>query len=397
MEINEAKEKLLNSLSKIDFDEEEVALTDAIGRASAEDIESKVNVPSFPKSAMDGYAVCSEDIAGASEQKPIELKVISKLFAGETDKVDFEHFSAVRVMTGSIIPDGYDAVVMQEDSDYGEQCVLIKKEVKPYTNYCKVGEDIKNGETVINKGAVINRTNIGTLASIGISKVKVYSKPKVGIISTGTELCFLSDELNEGQIYSSISYMLKSQLESYGIDSEICICSDNQNDIKDRVLEYLDKNDVVITTGGVSVGEKDLIPDVLNEIDADTVFSRVNIKPGTPTMASVKDGKLILSLSGNPFAALANFDYYFWDVLAKVTGNNNYKSKIIKTTLANDYEKLEKTKRLLRAKLDNGKAYLEKVNSSSVISNMSECNCYVLIDENKTYNAGDEVEVLMMK
>ena len=397
MEINEAKEKLLNSLSKLDLNVEEVSLTDAIGRVSAEDVVSKVSVPSFPKSAMDGYAVCSEDIAGASEQNPVELKVISKLFAGETDKVDFEHFSAVRVMTGSIVPDGYDTVVMQEDTDYGEQNVLIKKEVKPYTNYCKVGEDINEGETVINKGAVINQTNIGALASLGVSKVKVYSKPKVGIISTGTELCLLSDELNEGQIYSSISYMLKSQLKSLRIDAEICVCSDNQDEIKDKVLEYLDRCDFVITTGGVSVGEKDLMPDVLKEIDADTVFSRVNIKPGTPTMASVKDGKIILSLSGNPFAALANFDYYFWDVLAKVSGNKNYKSKIIKATLANDYEKLEKTKRLLRAKLDNGKAYLEKVNSSSVISNMSECNCYVLIDENKTYNVGDEVEVLMMK
>ena len=397
MEIYEAKEKLLNSLSELDFDVEEVTLTDAIGRVSAEDVVSKVNVPSFPKSAMDGYAVCSEDIAGANEQNPIELKVISKLFAGETSDVRFEHFSAVRVMTGSIVPDGYDAVVMQEDTDYGEQNVLIKKEVKPYTNYCKVGEDIKEGVAVINKGTVINRTNIGTLASLGISKVKVYSNPKVGIISTGTELALLNSELEDGQIYSSISYMLRSQLKSLGIDAEICVCSDNQDEIKSKLLEYLDRYDCVITTGGVSVGEKDLMPDVLNEIDADTVFSRVNIKPGTPTMASVKDGKLILSLSGNPFAALANFDYYFWDALAKVTGNKNYKSKIIKATLANNYEKLEKTKRLLRAKLDNGKAYLEKVNSSSVISNMSECNCYVLVDENKTYNAGDEVEVLMMK
>ena len=378
MEINEAKEKLLNSLSKFDFDTEEVTLTDAIGRVSAEDVVSKVNVPSFPKSAMDGYAVCSEDIVGASEQNPVGLKVISKLFAGETDKVDFEHFSAVRVMTGSIVPDGYDAVVMQEDTDYGEQNVLIKKEVKPYTNYCKVGEDIKEGEAVINKGAVINRTNIGTLASLGISRVKVYSKPKVGIISTGTELALLNSELEDGQIYSSISYMLKSQLKSLGIDAEICVCSDNQDEIKNKLLEYLDRYDCVITTGGVSVGEKDLMPNVLKEIDANTVFSRVNIKPGTPTMASVKDGKLILSLSGNPFAALANFDYYFWDALAKVTENKNYKLKINKATLANNYEKLEKTKRLLRAKLDNGKAYLEKVNSSSVISNMLECNCYVL-------------------
>ena len=397
MEIHEAKEKLLNSLSKLDYDVEEVALPDAIGRVSAEDIVSKVNVPSFPKSAMDGYAVCSKDIVGASEQNPIELKVISKLFAGETGEIHFDHFSAVRVMTGSIVPDGYDAVVMQEDTDYGEQNVLIKKEVKPYTNYCEVGEDIKNGETVINKGAVINRTNIGTLASLGISKVKVYSKPKIGVISTGTELALLNSELEDGQIYSSISYMLKSQLKSSGIDAEICVCADNQDEIKDTVLEYLDKNDVVITTGGVSVGEKDLMPNVLDEIDAVTVFSRVNIKPGTPTMASVKNGKMILSLSGNPFAALANFDYYFWDVLAEVTGNNNYKSNIVKATLANDYEKLEKTKRLLRAKLDNGKAYLEKVNSSSVISNMSDCNCYVFIDENKAYKAGNEVKVLMMK
>ena len=397
MEINEAKEKLLNSISKLELDEEEVSITDAIGKISAEDVVAKVNVPSFPKSAMDGYAVCSRDTQGASKDNPVKLTVIEKLFAGETSKAVFENNSAVRVMTGSLIPEGYDAVVMQEDTDYGEQDVLIKKEIKSFTNYCKVGEDIKIGETFIRKNDVINRTNLGTLASLGISKVKVYSNPKVGIISTGTELALLDEELKEGKIYSSISYMLKAQLESYGIEAKICVCPDEKNEIKEKLLTFLNEYDLIITTGGVSVGEKDLMPDVLKDIDAGIVFSRVNIKPGTPTMGSVKDGKIILSLSGNPFAALANFDYYFWDVLAKVTGNNNYKSNIVKAALANDYEKLEKTKRLLRAKLDNGKAYLEKVNSSSVISNMSDCNCYVFIDENKAYKAGDEVKVLMMK
>ena len=397
MEINEAKIKLLNSVSKLELDEEEVSITDAIGKISAEDVVAKVNVPSFPKSAMDGYAVCSRDTQGASKDNPVKLTVIEKLFAGETSKAVFENNSAVRVMTGSLIPEGYDAVVMQEDTDYGEQDVLIKKEIKSFTNYCKVGEDIKIGETFIRKNDVINRTNLGTLASLGISKVKVYSNPKVGIISTGTELALLDEELKEGKIYSSISYMLKAQLELYGIETEICVCPDEKNEIEENLLAFLDEYDLIITTGGVSVGEKDLMPDILKDINADIIFSRVNIKPGTPTIGSVKDGKMILSLSGNPFAALANFDYYFWDVLSEVTGNNNYKSNIVKAALANDYEKLEKTKRLLRAKLDNGKAYLEKVNSSSVISNMSDCNCYVFIDENKAYKAGDEVKVLMMK
>lgn len=397
MEINEAKKLIINNATPIKGEKEEIVIVNALGRICAETITSPFSVPNFPKSAMDGYAVKSSDVQTASKDNPISLKVVDELLAGDYKQISYEQGTAVRVMTGALVPEGYDAVIKQEDTDYGEDIVSVYTSTEPYVNYCKVGEDIAVNETVISPGTLITRSHIGVLASLGIEKIKVEPQPVVGIICTGSELVSLQEEPKPGQIYSNISYMLQANLNKYDIKTKVAICSDDADLIARTITEMSESCHIVITTGGVSVGKKDLIPDVLDSIDATQLFYRANIKPGTPTMGSVLRGTIILSLSGNPYAALCNFDYYFWDLLAHITGNSSFKSLWAKASLADDYPKKEKTKRFLRARLDNDQVFLSKVNKSSVISNMYDCNCYVLINENRTYSAGDEVDILIIK
>ena len=437
IEIEDALKSVLDRMKEI-IDSENVPLALSYGRVLAEKITAPFPVPSFPKSAMDGYAVKSSDVASASVDAPVSLEVVGERLAGavlESDVVLDDNSmvsgtggmvfktndlapedngvvtegmvsetlsygrqgSAVRIMTGAAIPVGYDAVVRQEDTDYGEDKVMIYKGVQPYANYCKVGEDIKKGESVLEPGSRIGRVEAGVIASLGFAEVKVRRKLRVGIISTGSELREVGTPLTEGSIYNSISYTIMGALASPCFEVESRICSDDADEIKAALENALHSSDVVITTGGVSVGKKDLLPEVLDEIGATKLFKGVNIQPGTPTIGSIKDGKFILSLSGNPFAALVNFDLYFWPVAAKLLGSKAFLPIVKKGILSSEYGKVSYRRRMLRAKLEEDRVYLpEKCHASSVLSNLLNCNCYIDVPADTRLKVGDIVTVRMM-
>ena len=277
MEIEEAKKRLLSQIDILFNDNRDVELeniSNVLNRIISQDIKAPVSVPNFPKSAMDGYAVNSEDVKNASKTNPVRLKVIDEILAGDFKDISYSKNTAVRVMTGGLIPEGYDGVIMQEKTDLGMDYVEIYDEIKPYMNYCKVGEDIMESEIIISKNTKLNRSHIGLLSSLGIKKVEVYIPIKVGIISSGSELMDINEPLKPGKIYNSISYMLKAQLESMGIEVLTTICEDNMDLLIKKVNEFIDKVDVLITTGGVSVGKKDLLPILLEKINAKEIFKR---------------------------------------------------------------------------------------------------------------------------
>ena len=394
--IEDALASLLGSINEIG-DTEMLPLRSSFGRILAKDVIATFSVPSFPKSAMDGYAVCSKEVADASYEGPVKLKVIGEMLAGDKKHITYQLMSAVRVMTGAEVPKEYDAVIRQEDTDYGEDIVEIYKGVKPYTNYCKVGEDICEGDTVITRGSRIGRVEAGVLASLGIAETDVVRKLRVSIISTGSELREVGTPLEEGMIYNSIAYTIMGALSGPCFEVSSIICSDDAAEIENEIRRELEISDVVITTGGVSVGKKDLLPEVLDNIGAVKLFSRVNIQPGTPTIGSVKDGKAILSLSGNPFAALVNFDIYFWPLAAKLTGSGTFIPGLIKAELASEYGKVSPRRRMLRARYEDGRVYLpEKSHASSVLSNLMNCNCYIDVPADTKLKTGDEVRVRLM-
>jgi molybdopterin molybdotransferase len=393
--IEKCKELLLseiipqNEIEKIDID-------DAIGRVAAEDIYAAINVPHFPKSAMDGYAVKASDVKGASKEKPVKLKVIGEMLAGDYKSLEYKACTAVRIMTGAYVPDGYDSVIRQEDTDYGTKEVLIYTDTKEYSNYCKIGEDIKKGERIVAKGTRLNPGHIGIIASLGIETVSVYKKARIAIISTGSELAKLGEGLETGKIYNSIAHMLKSAIKAKNLDVVINeICRDEECDLAKYIYEAVNNADFVITTGGVSVGKKDIVPKVLSEMGARRIFKGALIQPGTPTMASVLKGVPILSLSGNPYAALANFEIYFWSAMAKFMHSPDYDIKTGKAILKSEYAKQNRMRRLVRAYAENGEVTLPTdVHSSSVIYNLTLCNCMIDIEAGRQVAIGDEVDVI---
>ena len=380
-ELEECLEALLAEVKPIEKTEY-VALTDACDRILGEDIVAQLMIPPYPKSAMDGYAVRAEDTSGADREHPVTLQIVGELFAGDCAEIPYEEGCAVRVMTGSYVPEGYDAVIRQEDTDYGEKQVQIYREITAGTNYCCVGEDIREGEQILARGTHLRALHMGLLASLGIYKVPVCERIKCSILSTGSELMAPGTPLLPGKIYNSITE----------------ICGDDKELLKEKIQQCLKTADIVITTGGVSVGKKDLLPEVLEELGAKKIFSNANIQPGTPTIGSVLDGKAILSLSGNPYAAYANFEYYFWELAAYLTQDASLKVRRTYAVLSDPYPKVNKLRRFVRAYAEEGRVTLPTaVHASSVLSNMRDCNCFIDIEPGRELHPGDEVKIQYFK
>jgi molybdopterin molybdotransferase len=402
MEIEEAVSLITESATPIS-DTVNVPLSDAYGYVTASDIISEEAVPSFARSAMDGYAVASADISTASKEHPVKLKLVGCIMAGEWSDMSYEPGSAVRVMTGAMIPDGYDAVVKQEDTDYEASTssdeVNIYVSVPAYMNYCHIGEEIRKGSVVLAAGQRIDRTESGLLATLGIGAVKVRRPAKVAIISTGSELCDTGVPLEKGQIYNSIRYILGCAVRQERLEVSLeTTCPDEWDLITESIKKALEISDIVITTGGVSVGQKDLIPDILDSLNAKKLFGRVNIQPGTPTTGSVIDGKVILSLSGNPYAAMANFDLYFWPVIAKLMGSESYMPKLAEAVLVDSFDKVRPMRRLVRAYEEGGRVCLPvSDHMSSVFGNTADCNCYIDIPGGTSISPGDTVNIRKMR
>ncbi len=384
---------------------QEVSLAEACGMVLAETVCADINVPPFQRSAMDGYAVCAADLERIAEADSaerdsfVELRVKGRLLAGDYEEIPYEKGTAVRVMTGAFVPEGYDAVVRQEDTDYGEETVKVFAPVKPFQNYCKAGEDIRLGDVAAERGTRLSPVHIGLLAEIGRAKVSVYRPVRVAILCTGSELARVGEPLGKGRIYNNISYILEAAIRREGLQvSYTQLCADQEALLADKLTEALEAADIVITTGAVSVGEKDIVPAVLQSLGAEILFRRACIQPGTPTTASVKDGKVILSLSGNPYAALVNFEIYFWSLAAKMMGHESFDTVKTTAVLQSPYGKVNRMRRFIRARAADGQVYLPSaVHASSVIHNMTECNCFIDLEPGRAILVGDEVRIRYIK
>ena len=401
MEIEECLERILGKIQASNKTEY-VQLGESIcGRILAEDVPAKYNVPAFPRSAMDGYAVHSEDITGATKEAPVVLRVQGELCAGDVPQkgADYGTGTAVRIMTGAYVPESYDAVVMQEMTDYGMEQVEIYAPVKAYQNYCKVGEDIAEGSVLAKKGTGITPAHMALFASLGITSVPVITKAKVAVISTGSELMNIWEEPEHGKIYNSIFWMLKGAIEQQGLSVMDCpICRDEEDKLKAELGKALSEADFIITTGGVSVGKKDIVPKVLKEMGAEILFHGADIQPGTPTLGAYLDGKVVLALSGNPYAALANFELYFWAAMAKRMCSDSFLPVCKTATLKSEYCKVNKHRRLIRAFYEDGEVRLPSgVHASSVISNLTECNCFIDLEAGRAVQIGDTVRVRLLR
>lgn len=395
IQIEEAQMLLSAQVEKIN-DTEQIPLLDALGRELAVDMVADMDQPPFSRSPLDGYAVRGEDVMNASKEHPVTLKVVGKIYAGYVYDGIVHEGEAVRLMTGAPIPDGADTVIRQEDTAEGVQEVTVYAPSKPFKNYCVKGEDYTAGTVLVRKGSVLNAGMITVIASLGRKEVEVIRRPRVSVISTGDEIIVPGEAWKPGKIYDSNRAYICARLAEFDnppISSKHV--SDEACCVAEQIREAAKNSDFIITTGGVSVGEKDILHEVVNILGAARLFWKVKMKPGSPTLAFMYDDTLVLCLSGNPFGAIANFELLGRRVMAKLTGQKKWLMETEYAVLQNDYRKPAGSRRFLRGYLENGKVTLNGKNQASgAISAMTDCNCLVEISPDMSgVQCGDSVLV----
>lgn len=375
---------------------ETVSLLKAVGRVLASDIVAAVDVPAFPRSGMDGYAVFSKETRHADKNQPKKLKVVGILYASDDpQKIKPQKNSAVKIMTGAVIPAGYDAVVRQEETNGATTEVEIYQAAYSGENYEEIGGDIQKNQLVLEKNTCVTSESIGVLASLGIGQVEVFQPLRVGFVATGNELKKIGEPLATGEIYNATSYTLASYV-AQGRNTVVFqeISDDQPENLVEILKKYANEVDLIITTGGVSVGEKDFVPAAMMQLGAEKLFHGVRIKPGMPVMASCWQDKLILSLSGNPFASMVNFHLFYWSILAHFFQNNHFQLRQSLTTIGNGEMQPSKIRRFVRGTIKNGVVDIpEKGHDASVFHNMVENNCLIEQPAGKALEQGQKVVI----
>ena len=395
--------EILNKNTKA-LKSEVVSIKDSLKRVLYGDVKSKINNPPFNKSVFDGYTFKSEDSKGTSKENPIELKIVDEIFAGMWPEIEIKHGEAVRIMTGAPIPVGADCVLKQEETERHGDLVKIFKEMKSYENISFMGEDIKIGETLIKKGKRLDYADLGIMASSGISEVLVYKKPRVSIISTGDEVCDINSTLKPGKIYDSNLYSLSARIEELGYNVlSMEHVGDNILKIGEDIEKAFEKSDIVFTTGGASVGEKDLMQKVSESIGFEKLFWKIKIKPGSAVLCRKKEEKILISLSGNPNAALTTFELLGKSVLKKLEGEEeNINIKREKGVLMDSFNKKSPQRRFLRGNViydeKGAKVYITQIKSGNgILSSLLNANCLIEIEKgNEGLNRGEVVSIIKL-
>ena len=395
--------EILNKNTKA-LKSEVVSIKDSLKRVLYGDVKSKINNPPFNKSVFDGYAFKSEDSKGTSKENPIELKIVDEIFAGMWPEIEIKHGEAIRIMTGAPIPAGADCVLKQEETERQGDLVKIFKEMKSNENISFMGEDIKIGETLIKKGKRLDYADLGIMASSGISEVLVYKKPRVSIISTGDEVCDINSTLKPGKIYDSNLYSLSARIEELGYNVlSMEHVGDNILKIGEAIEKAFEKSDIVFTTGGASVGEKDLMQKVSESIGFERLFWKIKIKPGSAVVCSKKEEKILISLSGNPNAALTTFELLGKSVLKKLEGEEeNINIKREKGVLMDSFNKKSPQRRFLRGNFiydeKGAKVYITQIKSGNgILSSLLNANCLIEIEKgNEGLNRGEVVNIIKL-
>jgi len=358
IKVDEARRRILDHAGLLGA--EDVPLEEALGRRLAAAFHAPADVPHFRRSGLDGFAVRSADAGGASPHQPAELRVIGHSQAGTINPVRVEPGTAVRIMTGAVVPEGADAVVMFEQTDEMESpfegqnrtAVRVKHPVKPGQNVAVPGEDLRRGEPLFAAGSTIGPGHLAVLAAFGQGTVSVRSRPVVGILSTGSELTDCEGPLAPGLVRNSNAPMLAAQTRTYGgVPKMLGMVKDDQAELSRVLAEALPVCDIIVTTGGVSVGDHDVMAELFrgespayrpgstgNGDAARLLFNKVSMRPGSPTSAALIGGKLVLGLSGNPGACFVGFELFARPALEAMQGDTD-SFRPIMAVAADDYPK----------------------------------------------------------
>ena len=368
---------------------EKAALTDSLGRVLAEDVFSDVDMPPFDKSAMDGYAVRSEDI----QLPPVELEVLEIVPAGSMPTKEVKPGKAIKIMTGAPVPAGADAVIMVEQTEYqpSSRTVRCLNTIKKDTNICFKAEDLNAGAKVISRDTKITPQVIGLLAAVGRDKITVYKYPSVTIATTGDELVEIDQKPKGAQIRNSNTYGLLAQLTNIGMPARpygrsggpvtsLGIIKDDVDIMIERISAGL-KSDMLILTGGVSMGDYDIVEDVFKKLGIKILFNQVAVKPGKPTVFGVgPQGQLVFGLPGNPVSAFVITEVFIKEALSLLCNDAGIKNKIIDGDLAVPIERTSNRQRYLGAMiLQDGLVEPIDGHGSADIVSLSRADALIII------------------
>lgn len=377
---------------------ERKTLEDCLGLILSEDVYALLDMPPFSRSAQDGYALCSKDSIGATGENPVKLKVTGKIYAGDHLDVQVKPGEAVRIMTGAMVPAGADCVLRQEDTDEGEDVVQIYKEVEPGCSICFKGEEYKKGHTLLHAGTKIDAAALAVASGNGIMELPVYERVKAAVVSSGSEVVEPGTPLTPGKIYNTNTIYMKARLSQLGAKVMMTrTAGDDLEVMAEALKEAADQAELVVTTGGVSVGQKDLTEEALLSIGAEILFHGIAIKPGMPTLAAEKDGVLFIGLSGNPFSAAIPFEMFVREILSLKMGDPDLKLRRETLTAVTGFSKNSRRRRFLRGKAEGKEVWLPDQQANGQMRSMVGCNCLIEIPAGSgPVKAGDKVEVLWL-
>jgi molybdopterin molybdotransferase len=331
---------------------EEVNLMDTIGRVIAQDIVSDINMPPFDKSAVDGYACKRSDFNNKNN-----LEILEIIKAGKNPEMEVVKGHCSKIMTGAMLPFGAEIVVMVEDTEVVENKVHFLND-KTSANICYLAEDIKTNDIVLTKGSYIKPQHIAVLASVGANRILVFRQPKVGIISTGDELVEPEIVPKDSQIRNSNAWQLMAQVRNAGgIPEYIGIAKDDKDSTSEMITNAFKINDIVILTGGVSMGDFDYVPEIMNEIGVEILFKSIAVQPGRPTVFGIKDDKYIFGLPGNPVSSFVQFEILVKHLIHKLQSSDINSVDIILPMGADINRKKTERKSFIPVNIKEGKLY----------------------------------------
>lgn len=375
--VEEAAAKLLSIPAN--QGDENLVLTESSGRVIYEDVFAESMIPHFDRSPYDGYAVRGEDTRAATKENPVQLSITEEIPAGRVPTMEIGPGQAAKILTGAPIPAGANGTIKYENTEFTDKTVSIFSPVRPNSNIVPAGEDICIGDLIAKRGTSITPPLIGVLASLGICTVPVYKKPMIAIISTGDELQKIDEPLRPAKIRNSSYYSLRAILENEGVEVlDGVIVSDKAEDIAEKIRAAAEHSDMVITTGGVSVGDYDMVFSAARALGAEMLFRKVQMKPGSATLGAVYNGKVLLGLSGNPASAFVALYMVGMPLVRKLRGLENIESKKIRVTTAEDFKKPSPQRRFVRGRLEvrDGEAmFLHSANQGNgVLSSLIGCD-----------------------
>jgi molybdopterin molybdotransferase len=397
LELEDALEKILAAIPAPKS--ERVRLGDAHQRILSEQILSPINLPPFDNSSMDGYAVRAADIVSANSQATVSLRLIGKVTAGENFTGEISADECVRIFTGSPLPRGADAVVMQEDTrvdSLDSEKILVLDSVKPWENVRFHGEDVKPGMVLGQTGEPLTATRIALLCAAGLEQIQVARRPVVGLLATGSELKEAGTALSPGQIYESNRLVLASLIQNAGgIPKVFPIVTDNLKTTRAALESAFSECDIVITCGGVSVGEMDFVKSAFEELSGSLQFWKVAIKPGKPFVFGTIGEKFLFGLPGNPVSAFVTFLLLARPALRQWQGAKQVRLSSSPGILAEPLANSGGRRHFMRVIVDaNGQVRSAGIQASHVLSSLAAANGLVDVPSQTSFSAGTSVPIL---